>query len=248
MSKTTARRIRRAFVRVTDLCSRAINKLENQLPTRHATIDTGPFLERIKTIVEDFVGTLETLRSEQPDVSSDDKLRNRLDTLLAGRVGRGFSKDELDRIYSEGKTRYERKFPPGFQDQSKAGTDSKSEIQTHNGLIMREKYGDLITWSQIIEEANRCKSDGVLFVTDDKKKDWWWIHEGETIGPRVELVEEIRKKAGVSLFYMYNSDSFLTYAREYIGSKIEESSIDELRATREELEIPATLAQILSCH
>ena len=30
----------------------------------------------------------------------------------------------------------------------------------------------------------------VIFITDDKKEDWWNICKGRTIGPRVELIKE----------------------------------------------------------
>lgn len=244
------------FEEVKASCEKAIVTFENRLPKRHATINPAPFLDRFRTLIDDFLRELAVLRSAQPTVSSDDALRTRLDTLLAGRVGQGFtSQEELDRLYAEGKGRYERKFPPGYQDQSKAGKDPGSRVQTHNGLIMREEYGDLIAWLQMIEEAGRRKAEGVLFVTDDEKEDWWRIHERKTVGPRVELVEEMRHKAGVSLFYMYNAERFLTFARNYLGARIDESSIDEVRATREELQegqyvaerrVPVTLSQILA--
>ncbi len=47
-----------------------------------------------------------------------------------------------------------------------------------------------------------------ISVTDDKKEDWWWIFAGKTIGPRLELIEEMYNKVEVQ-FCMYKTDQFM---------------------------------------
>lgn len=71
----------------------------------------------------------------------------------------------------------------------------------------------------------------IIIVTDDVKEDWWWRHEGKIVGPSPELVDEIRSKAGVD-FYMYVSDQFMEYAREYLNQQVDQGAIDEIREVR----------------
>ncbi|GAI32387.1 unnamed protein product, partial [marine sediment metagenome] len=180
-----------------------------QLSKRHPLIDPNSLLEKVNTIFTEFTQELEKLEQKQPDVTDDDKLRNEIDALLRGKVGSPpESQEELDKIYEEGEKRYRDKRPPGYMDVDKAKDDKDAYL--YGGLSLKRTYGDLILWYQIIKEAQiRAEFKKIIFITDDDKEDWWWIvdSKGEkTIGPRPELVEEISSKAGVSLFYMYNSE------------------------------------------
>jgi hypothetical protein len=112
-------------------------------------------------------------------------------------------------------------------DKGKAKQDE--QYYFYDNLIIRREYGDLIIWRQIIEEAKKRGSQHIAFVTDDDKDDWWWTYKGKTIGPRPELVAEIRNEAGVSVFHMYNSPRFLKYAQEYLGAQISQESIAQVR-------------------
>lgn len=72
-----------------------------------------------------------------------------------GRVGHPpAAKKELDKIYEEGQVRYKRKQPPGFLGVEKGGRE-EDESYIYNGLCFKRKYGDLILWYQIIEEAKK---------------------------------------------------------------------------------------------
>jgi predicted transcriptional regulator len=55
----------------------------------------------------------------------------------------------------------------------------------------------------------------IIFITDDRKFDWWLEHSGRTIGPRPELVHEMKARAGVP-FHMYSSNRFIEYAQELL--------------------------------
>lgn len=204
-----------------------------QLKKRHSLIDPDGFLKRVGEIFGEFMTELAALRQEQPDVYHGDKLRDELDSLLEGRVGPApQSQEELDQTYKEAEERFRQKRPPGYMDADKA-SDHKEAPYMYGGLAFRREYGDLVLWYQIIGEAqteDHCKK--IIFVTDDDKEDWWWIVESQgkkTIGPRPELAEEIRSKAGVSLFYMYNSERFMRLAEKYLGAEIERESIERVR-------------------
>src|SRR5659263_681430 len=66
------------------------------------------------------------------------------------------------------------------------------------------EYGDLVLWFQIIDHAKETTKP-IIFVTDDRKEDWWLKFKGQTVGPQPELVDEIFTSANVN-FYMYQAE------------------------------------------
>lgn len=204
-----------------------------QLRKRHSTIDPDDFLEKVKGEFSKFEASLNQLEKDQPDIFSEDVLRNKIDRLLGAKVGNPFPFSELEKVYQEGKTRYEHKCPPGYEDVTK-GKSGEKERQFYfcNGLTISREYGDLILWFQIINEVKTRGIKYVVFVTDDEKEDWWWIAESKgkkTIGPRPELIDEIKHKADISLFHMYNSERFLQCAKKYLDVKIEPESVKQVQ-------------------
>jgi hypothetical protein len=223
-----------------------------QLSGRHATIDPGRLIRKGKTAVAEFTNEVKNRRAEQFDIGLEDQLRDKIDQLVSGKVGRPVSsQNELDEISTEGKERYDRRCPPGYMDSDKGTKGSGDRSYLHyNGLIIRREFGDLLLWLQIIEEAKTRKADKVLFITDDEKEDWWWVIDSrgkKTLGPRPELGDEIRLKGGVRLFYMYNSERFMEFARHYLGAEIEDASIRGVEETKEALRTEArSVDQILA--
>jgi hypothetical protein len=122
------------------------------------------------------------------------------------------SKEELDIIYAEGVTRFEKKVPPGYEDRKKQAPD---------------KYGDLVIWKETIS-ISRKTNKGVIFVTDDAKEDWWHIAGEERIGPRPELLQEFQAETE-NIIYIYSSDQFAKYAKEH-GKRVSDQAYAELEA------------------
>lgn len=146
---------------------------------------------------------------------------------------------QLEEIYSDGKVRYDRKQPPGYSDSNKSQEDKeenkKRDTYIHKNLAFKRIYGDLILWRELIEECKRISAKYVIFITDDEKEDWWWSINSmgkKTIGPRPELIDEICTVAEVKLFYMYNSEKFLEYAKKYLKIRIKTKSIDQVKETK----------------
>lgn len=166
------------------------------------------------------------MREKQLDVNDDDKIRDEIDSLFDNKIGSPpSSQSALDGIYKIGDERYERKQPPGYEDKDKEGHFGYQE------LSIKRKFGDLILWFQLIEKAKESGVKHIIFVNNDEKEDWWWFDSTgqKTIGARRELVEEIRKEAGVLIFYMYNTEQFLRYAKDYFKAKVSEQSIEQVR-------------------
>ena len=87
-------------------------------------------------------------------------------------------------------------------------------------------------WKQLIGHAKEQKMEYIIFITDDRKEDWWWKEECQgpkTIGPRPELVEEIIRESGARVFYAYNSERFLEYSENQLSVTIEPTSLEQIR-------------------
>ena len=108
-----------------------------------------------------------------------------MSSILEGRVGDPFSKEQIDQIKEESRHRFKRRIPPGYEDADKAPD---------------EALGDLIIWKQILAEQSERKAPAV-FVTDDRKEDWWLIAQGKLLGPRPELRKEYNETTGKNLMF-----------------------------------------------
>jgi len=140
-----------------------------------------------------------------------------ISSCFEGRTGSPYNSQELQKIWNEGRTRFSTEVPPGFADAKKPEPDC---------------YGDLVGWFQILDKA-KDGSAPVIFVTDDRKKDWWQITSTDrTIGPRPELVEEFIRVTGKK-FYMYQLDQFMALAKNFFGQSVTSEALAEVRELRE---------------
>ena len=142
--------------------------------------------------------------------TNDDPVVRQLESVLQGRVGAPMPPSVMEAAAKEGLRRVAEQIPPGYKDKRK-GDDAA---------------GDYLVWKQVIDEAKLRKVD-VLFITGDIKEDWWRRVDGQTIGPRPELVEEIKTEAGVRLFLL-RPESFLIQARAGLRVNIRDESVQEV--------------------
>lgn len=145
-----------------------------------------------------------------------DEIQDKISVFFENKVGEKPEQKTLDAIYKEGQVRYEAEIPPGFKD----GVKDKS------GNLYR-KFGDLIIWNKLIDKA-RKENKSLIFITDDKKDDWWLEYSGKTIGPLPNLIQEFKEKSSQD-FYMYTADRFMQSATEYLSEQVEEEVIVELK-------------------
>ncbi|MEX0829559.1 MAG: PIN domain-containing protein [Nitrospirales bacterium] len=175
---------------------------------------------------------LEELKERQLAFFDQDAIEMEIASLLQGRIGPPpTTQEELNEIYAEGEERFSNEIPPGYLDQSK-DSQKHSEIYISGGLRYKRKYGDLLLWKQIIKYAKDNKVKSVIFITGDQKEDWWWKENcnGEkTIGPRPELVDEIKREGEVSLFYMYSPERFLDYAQKELNLILKPTSLEQIK-------------------
>ena len=231
-------RERGTFTKITNVFNKFNNQInveiiqslgiEKKLPDLHKSL--VDFMSDFNALCDRFVsGSLEEQKKLKPDVRSGDEIRKKLDVILSGKVGQPFTQEELDEIYLEGENRFLNKIPPGFKDAGKGGDLSDF---SYMGLSYKRKFGDLIIWKQLIKEASREEVKNVVFITDDKKNDWWYGVGDKIIGPQERLQSEFYSLAKVDSFKMYDTVDFLKDAVIYLGTKVDERSFDDVKKSR----------------
>ena len=186
---------------------------------------------QLEEIQQDFLKKLNELEKKGINVNSEDKIRDRIDALFMGKIGNEpKGQEEIDEIFCEGEKRYKNQIPPGFEDSSKESSDDNEF--TYAGLTYKRQYGDLIIWKQIISYASENSIKDLIFVTNDKKADWWWEIDSnglKKIGVRPELRDEIYREAGVENFHIFKIGGFLHYANKQPNVQVTEETIKEVR-------------------
>ena len=197
----------------------------------HPTIDVQKELAALDMFLSDFRGRMAAARDTHPSAEIDGVLEQ-LTALLAHRIGDKWPSEKLAALKKEGEDRYSKKIPPGYKDQKKDAGEY-------------DKFGDLIIWKDMIAKAKADKRP-MIFISDDAKEDWWWIHRGRKMGPRPELIEEFRAEAGED-FHIYEFSQFLRFAAERFldikpnVAKVEESLLADEEARRRQDDAAAAL-------
>ncbi|NIK00361.1 PIN-like domain-containing protein [Xanthomonas cannabis] len=197
----------------------------------HPTIDVQKELAALDMFLIDFKGRMEAARSAHPSTEIDSVLE-KLFKLLENRIGEKWPAEKLLALKKDGDDRYSKKIPPGYKDQKKDAGEY-------------DKFGDLIIWKEMIAKAKANKRP-VIFISDDAKEDWWWIHRGRKMGPRPELIEEFRVDAGQD-FHIYEFSQFLRFAADRFPdikpnvAKVEESILADEEARRRQNDAVVTL-------
>ena len=212
----------KAYDDVADLLDTTLRGLKSKLEPlkkRHAFIDPVQLTEEITKAVTEAKSSVLKAKSEHPKYKEADPLRERIDELFHGRVGKSYPKDKLEEKYQEAQLRLERQIPPGLEDAGKKGL---------------KKYGDVILWFQLIDYACAQKKP-IIFTTDDVKKDWWLTSEESRgpIRPRPELAQEIYAEANVP-FYMYQGDVFMDKAQKFLKLEEKPEVIEEIKEVRQQ--------------
>jgi PIN like domain len=158
-------------------------------------------------------------RLSATSTQSDPILRT-LNSILKGRIGPPMEAGAYKAAVEEGERRIREGLPPGFMDKGKNSDHA---------------VGDYLVWAQILDEASARNCD-VLFVTADVKEDWWRKEHGQARGPHLDLVRELRQRAGTQLF-LQRPDSLLIHAKTLLSIDVSDASVQD--AERVERSRPA---------
>jgi DNA polymerase IIIc chi subunit len=176
------------------------------------------FTEQVNKLIEQLQAQQTTLLNRL----TNDEILEFVQSMFEKKTGAPFDDAALAAIASEGDKRYQEEIPPGYKDGKKDASGDPYR-----------KYGDLIVWKQLINKA-KAESKPVIFVTDDKKEDWWLEQSGRTIGPRTELREEFISEVSKD-FWMYTVDKFIQEVARSSNTKVSAKVIEEILEVRKEV-------------
>lgn len=108
--------------------------------------------------------------------------------------------------------RKEYTIPPGYKDTSKRD----------------DGVGDLLIWNTILEVGKKYKKS-VIFVSGEKKGDWWHTSGTSALYPRYELVDEFRRYSEGQSFHLIE----LSHLLELYGAS--ENVINEIKEEEKQI-------------
>lgn len=161
---------------------------------------------------------------------------NALVEIMQSKTGERYTQNVITDIEKEGEERYKNEIPPGFNDAN------KKLSRSYNGIKYQQKFGDLIIWKDIIKKATNDKIKNVIFVTSDGKRDSKTDLNHKTcvgidgngknkyqvIGPRIELIEEMKNETGADFYLMDELEFMKQFSQEEVSSRVVKSISDTL--------------------
>lgn len=163
-------------------------------------------LDRIKkhndTYLKKLDSELHSIKETDRNKTDNDTYNSLIDA-ISTKIGEKPTQLSINNIEAEGKTRYENKIAPGYNDEK-----NKVGSRSFDGIEYQRKYGDLLIWKDIILKAKELKKKRVIFVTDDgtsgKKDDLFYKIDGNKIGPAIEMMDELYKDGNADLYILRN--------------------------------------------
>lgn len=215
---------RSAYSAVQRSLSEARKEIEQKLGEMHTDpgiVEAKDLRKQVEESFQTLINEAERLQSDaaiqsiQPtDSPDDDEIWQVVVEIVGDSVGDGLSPIRMQEVLDTGPRRYESKVPPGYEDAKKPGDD---------------KFGDLILWFETIDKAKETNKP-ILFVTDDRKEDWW-SKSGKVSYPHPNLGNEMHRVAGV-LYHMFMPLDLMKWA----GPRVDQEISDEAAVEVEELE------------
>ena len=203
-----------------------VKKIENKWNSVKATInelsaatnsplDTDELRKLLEQVDTAFTNELTSQREHFDSWKSNDPIFPRLEQCIE--VGPAPDDQWIETAIAEAKRRLENEIPPGYLDASK--DKDKAPKFYWNGNKIPRKYGDVFLWLQLLERTRKRAQDTpnsdnkVIFVSNDQKPDWTRKgSDGQTYGPRRELIDEMLTKGQCTDFWIYPLNRYLDIA------------------------------------
>lgn len=168
----------------------------------------GDLIERIEDLEERFTPTGTTRANAE-----EDEILEGLMGIFQGETGSELDED-IEELKDKARERYKEEKPPGYEDYDGEDDLSKGECE------------DFLIWKQLIEFGKREGQD-VVFITGEKKKDWWEVdREHDIVRPRHELLREFRRETGQT-FWMLTTEDMIESANEQLGLDVKKKSVEQ---------------------
>ncbi|MGH8683950.1 MAG: PIN-like domain-containing protein, partial [Nitrosospira sp.] len=184
------------------------------------------FQELTKRSLNELRQKVETLRNAHTLGASrvEDPILTRLQLIFDRKVGSPLPTTEHSEAEKEAQRRIEAKVPPGYKDAEKSNP-----------------HGDYLVWAQALNEAQKRGVETTIFVTEDRKEDWYERVNGEIVGPRPELVEEAYSIANTRLQLM-PIRSLFHHAAKHLNAKVSNETLLQAERLPERSRFRRTIA------
>lgn len=140
---------------------------------------------------------------------ASDPVLNRLEQILTGpdQIATKPDDETLAGRRKKAKERVTAKVPPGYGDASK---DDPS--------------GDYLVWCELLDRA-ATDTAAMLFVTDDKKQDWYQLDkQNQILGPRPEL----RVEMAPHVYHQMTLDHFLRLVETHLSITVDRKTVEQV--------------------
>lgn len=128
------------YVRTIEKISSTVSSLEKELKElRHSNINVESIISHLNNAKIKIQNDLEEQKLTHPNLNS---IKEQINELFGERVGREYTQEQLDKIFTEGEQRYSEKIPPGFMDLK----EKQTKITINNKIKYKDEYGDLVYW------------------------------------------------------------------------------------------------------
>lgn len=192
--------------------------------------------QKLKKELEEMKEEIKDYDRDRIFLTTEDHVRKKIDEYFSiDKLGQCLfeKQDEIDAFNLEGEERFSNKVPPGYADESDKGESTFS----FNGLDYKRKFGDLIIFNEMIKIAKLKEMKNIIFISGDKKSDWRIIEklEGDKVlGARTELKMEMKVKANVENFYIFQVEEFLNKTKELLDVDISDESLTDIKKSSKE--------------
>ena len=153
-------------VKLDDGKKQLLNVFNNKETSRHPYINKRDLENVYDKAMQQVKEYLEKQAEKTPDYNVSDPILDKVLELYEDKVGENFTPDELLLLYEEGERRYADNIPPGYKDEKEKRGKGRCYL-----------FGDLLIWKQMIAYSLAENKD-IIFVTEDKKEDWWDKNHG----------------------------------------------------------------------
>ena len=216
-----------------------IGKVRNSIKesTQHPFVNSE-ILDKLDGVFDELKTELNENKAIHTARIVNDDIKDFLGLVFDGRTGESYADETLIKIIEDGAKRYEQQIPPGYM-------DAKTKKVNDDCKVLKDRcrpYGDLILWKQLLDKA-KSEDNGVIFITDDSKEDWWELSGKVTIGPRPELTEEFVSEVNKD-FHMYSAEKFLALANKYLGYKASDETLKEVQEVSHREAVKAVESQL----
>ncbi|WP_128100174.1 PIN-like domain-containing protein [Paenibacillus sp. DCT19] len=138
-----------AYSKFEEQCTNSINDLVAELVSlRHSNIESKGIEKVLKDCLKKINDELKKQAASQPDLVA---IQDKVTQLIGDKVGKPYTKDQLNKLYEEGEARYNDKIPPGYKDLN----DKKGKTTLYGESLIKMSMGILYIGNKSLRKSRK---------------------------------------------------------------------------------------------